>query len=101
MSSKTVWVASGLVLAVSAVAYLSYHDSSAGKDAAGTIMEAKRAQVDATGGSGTSQTGTSNTGDVSGSGASDRGDVASGGDANGAGDASHRKGDENGDASHR
>ena len=42
MSSKTVWVAGGLVLAVSAVVYLSYYDSSAGKDAAGTIVESKR-----------------------------------------------------------
>jgi hypothetical protein len=46
MINKTVWIAGGLVLAVGAVAYLSYHDSSAGKDAAGTIVEAQRAQTD-------------------------------------------------------
>ena len=46
MSSKTVWVAGGLVLAVAAVAYLGYHDSPAGKDAAGTIVQAKRAYAD-------------------------------------------------------
>src|SRR5262252_9620037 len=43
MSSKTVWVVGGLVLAIGAVAYLSYHETPAGKDAAGTIVEAKRA----------------------------------------------------------
>src|ERR1700751_4767875 len=43
MSSKTVWVVGGLVLAVGAVAYLSYHETPSGKDAAGTIVEAKRA----------------------------------------------------------
>jgi hypothetical protein len=42
MSSKTVWVAGGLVLAVAAVAYLGYYDSPAGKDASGTIVQAKR-----------------------------------------------------------
>ena len=46
MSSKTVWVAGGLVLAVAAVAYLGYYDSPAGKDASGTIVQAKRAYAD-------------------------------------------------------
>ena len=63
MSGKTVWVVGGLVLAVGAVAYLSYHETPSGKDAAGTIVAAKRAYVDGTsaGGAG-SQTGTTNTG---------------------------------------
>ena len=39
MSGKTVWVVGGLVLAVGAVAYLSYHETPSGKDAAGTIVE--------------------------------------------------------------
>ena len=43
MSGKSVWVVGGLVLAIGAVAYLSYHETPAGKDAAGTIVEAKRA----------------------------------------------------------
>ena len=42
MSGKTVWVVSGLVLAIGTVAYLGYHDPGAGKDALGTIAEAKR-----------------------------------------------------------
>ena len=80
MSSKTVWVAGGLVLAVAAVAYLGYYDSPAGKDASGTIVQAKRAYADGTSASSTgSQTGTSNTGsDTSGSGnTSDRSGDAS------------------------
>ena len=74
MSGKTVWVVGGLILAVSAVAYLSYHETPSGKDAAGTIVAAKRAYVDGTSASGTgSQTGTSNTGDTGRSGSgSDR-----------------------------
>ena len=73
MSSKTVWVVGGLVLAVGAVAYLSYHETPSGKDAAGTIVAAKRAYVDGTSGSGTgSQTGTSNTGSDSSGDTSDR-----------------------------
>ena len=48
MPSKTVWVGGGLVLAISAVAYLSYNEAPAGKDAAGTIVEAKRAIADST-----------------------------------------------------
>ena len=83
MSNKTVWIVGGLVVAVGAVAFLSYHDTPAGKDAAGTIVAAKRAYADGTSGSGTgSQTGTSNIGsDTSGAGGtSDR----SGGNGTGA-----------------
>ena len=58
MSGKIVWVIGGLVLAVGAVAYLSYHETPAGKDAAGTIVEAKRAISDSSSGpSSTSTTG--------------------------------------------
>jgi len=87
MSGKTVWVVGGLVLAVSAVAYLSYHETPSGKDAAGTIVAAKRAYVDGTsasgGGStvGTSSTGTDtdasgNTSDRSGGVGADKGEKA-------------------------
>jgi hypothetical protein len=63
MSGKTVWVVGGLVLAVGAVAYLSYHETPSGKDAAGTIVAAKRAYVDGASGSGTgSTTGTADNG---------------------------------------
>ena len=60
MSGKTVWMAGGLVLAVGTVAYLGYHETPSGKDAAGTIVAAKRAYVDGTSGSaaGTSTSGT-------------------------------------------
>ena len=51
MSGKTVWIVSGLVLAVGAVAYLSYNETPAGKDAAGTIVQAKRAYSDGASGS--------------------------------------------------
>ncbi len=81
MSGKTVWMAGGLVLAVGTVAYLSYHETPSGRDAAGTIVAAKRAYVDGTGGSavGTSTSGTTDdqTGNANGS---DRGT-----DRNGAG----------------
>src|ERR1700741_2292194 len=83
MSGKTVWVVGGLVLAIGAVAYLSYHETPSGKDASGTIVAEKRAYVDGTSASGGgSQTGTSNPGsDTSGSGnTSDRsGGVGTGG----------------------
>ena len=65
MSSKTVWVVGGLALAIGAVAYLSYHETPAGKDAAGTIVAAKRALFDSSGGSGTSTTSTTPSSDGS------------------------------------
>ena len=79
MSGKTVWVVGGLVLAIGTVAYLGYHETPSGKDAAGTIVAAKRAYVDGTsaGGAG-SQTGTSNSGADT-SGAGDTSDRSSGG----------------------
>jgi hypothetical protein len=43
-----VWIVGGLVVAIGAIAYLSYHKSPAGNDAAGTIVEAKRARADGT-----------------------------------------------------
>jgi hypothetical protein len=48
MASRTVWIVGGLVVAIGAIAYLSYNKAPAGKDAAGTIVEAKRAQTDGT-----------------------------------------------------
>jgi hypothetical protein len=48
MPSKTVWIAGGIVVAIGAIAYLSYNKAPAGKDAAGTIVEAKRARSDGT-----------------------------------------------------
>jgi hypothetical protein len=48
MASKTVWIVGGVVVAIGAIAYLSYNKAPAGKDAAGTIVEAKRAQTDGT-----------------------------------------------------
>lgn len=48
MASKTVWIAAGVVVAIGAIAYLSYNKAPAGKDAAGTIVEAKRARADGT-----------------------------------------------------
>ena len=90
MSGKTVWVAGGLAVAIGAVAYLSYHEGPAGKDAAGTIVAAKRAYVDGTsGGSGSSQTGSQNGGDASGNGGSSNGNPTAGGDANHGGDTNH------------
>ncbi len=40
MSRKTVWIAGGLIVAISVLAYLSYHQSPAVKDAAGTVVAA-------------------------------------------------------------
>jgi hypothetical protein len=37
MSRKTVWIAGGLILAIGVLAYLSYHQAPAVKDAAGTF----------------------------------------------------------------
>ena len=37
MSRKTVWIAGGLILAIGVLAYLSYHQGPAVKDAAGTF----------------------------------------------------------------
>src|SRR5882672_5364969 len=48
MASRTVWIVGGLVVAIGAIAYLSYNKAPAGKDAAGTIVEAKRARADGT-----------------------------------------------------
>src|SRR5437762_14200180 len=45
MASKTVWIVGGVVVAIGAIAYLSYNKAPAGKDAAGTILEAKRARA--------------------------------------------------------
>src|SRR5579862_4353085 len=42
MTNKTLWIVGGVVVAVGAVAYVMYSGSPAGKDAAGTIVEAKR-----------------------------------------------------------
>jgi hypothetical protein len=47
MAGKTVWIAGGVVLAVGVVAYLTYQTPAA-PDAAGTIVEAKRAHADGT-----------------------------------------------------
>jgi hypothetical protein len=47
MASKTVWIVGGVVVAIGAIAYVSYK-APAGKDAAGTIVEAKRARADGT-----------------------------------------------------
>jgi len=43
-----VWIVGGLVVAIGAIAYLSHNKAPAGKDAAGTIVEAKRARADGT-----------------------------------------------------
>src|SRR5258705_4762965 len=48
MASRTVWIVGGLVVAIGAIAYLSYNKAPAGKDAAGTIVEAKRGRADGT-----------------------------------------------------
>src|SRR3979490_3161768 len=48
MASKAVWIVGGVVVAIGAIAYLSYNKAPAGKDAAGTIVEAKRARADGT-----------------------------------------------------
>ena len=47
MTGKTVWIAGGVVLAVGVAAYLTYQTPAA-PDAAGTIVEAKRAHADGT-----------------------------------------------------
>ncbi len=88
MSNKTVWAASGLIVAIGAVAFLSYHETPSGKDAAGTIVAAKRVYVDATSASGGNSQTDTNTSDTSASGnGSDRSGAASGdakgGDAKG------------------
>jgi hypothetical protein len=54
MASKTVWIVGGVVVAIGAIAYLSYNKAPAGKDAAGTIVEAKRALSDGASGPATS-----------------------------------------------
>ena len=43
MTRKTMWIAGALILAIGAFAYLSVHQAPAGKEAAGTIVEAQRA----------------------------------------------------------
>ena len=48
MASRTVWIVGGLVVAIGAIAYLSHNKAPAGKEAAGTIVEAKRARADGT-----------------------------------------------------
>jgi hypothetical protein len=48
MTSKTVWIVGGLVVAIGVVGYMTYNSSPASGDAAGTIVEAKRAQTDGT-----------------------------------------------------
>src|SRR5256884_9173334 len=48
MASRTVWIVGGVVVAIGAIAYLSYNKAPAGKDAARTIVEAKRARADGT-----------------------------------------------------
>jgi len=42
------WIVGGVVVAIGAIAYLSHNKAPAGKDAAGTIVEAKRARADGT-----------------------------------------------------
>jgi hypothetical protein len=49
MASKTVWIASGIVVAIGVVAYVGFNGGSpAVNDGAGTIVQAKRAQTDGT-----------------------------------------------------
>ena len=40
MSRKTTWIAGGLILAIGVLAYLSYHQAPAVKDAAGSLVTA-------------------------------------------------------------
>ena len=40
MTRKTVWIAGGVILAIGVLAYLSYHQAPAMKDAAGTLAAA-------------------------------------------------------------
>jgi hypothetical protein len=49
MASKTVLIVGGLIVALGAVAYISMNGAPASKDAAGTIVEAKRARADGAG----------------------------------------------------
>ena len=99
MSGKTVWVVGGLVLAVGAVAFLSYHETPSGKDAAGTIVEAKRAISDDSSGGPTSTTGSTDNGSTDRSGdksadqlgdRGDKGDKSDRGDKGDKGDKSDR-----------
>src|SRR5580765_2058591 len=46
MTSKKMWIVGGVIVAVGAVAYLSYNMPPAGNEAAGTIVEANRAVTD-------------------------------------------------------
>src|SRR5246127_3590120 len=48
MASKTVWIVGGLVVAIGVVAYVAFKPGPANTDAAGTIVEAKRARADGT-----------------------------------------------------
>jgi hypothetical protein len=48
MASRTVWIGGGLVVAIAVVGYFAYTASPSGNGAAGTIVEAKRAQADGT-----------------------------------------------------
>jgi hypothetical protein len=48
MASKTVWIVGGLVVAIGVVAYVAFKPGPANTDAAGTIVEAKRARTDGT-----------------------------------------------------
>jgi len=40
MSRRTVWIAGGLIVAIGVLAYMSYHQAPAVKDAAGTLVAA-------------------------------------------------------------
>jgi len=79
MASKTVWIMGGLAIAVGAVAYLGYHETPAGRDAAGTIVEAKRAISENPGTNGSSSTSST---DPSGTNSSQPNGGADQGDAN-------------------
>ena len=46
MTSKKVWIAGGALIAIGAIGYVMYNGAPASKDAAGTIVEAKRARAD-------------------------------------------------------
>jgi len=49
MASKKVWIVGGcLVVVIGVVAYVSNNSATAGKDAAGTIVEASRTHTDST-----------------------------------------------------
>ncbi|MGA7824147.1 MAG: hypothetical protein WCA14_08135, partial [Steroidobacteraceae bacterium] len=48
MTSKTLWIAGGIAVAIGVVAYVGYNAMPAGNDGAGTIVEAKRAQTNGT-----------------------------------------------------